>query len=165
MAVPWTEDVPSNTSGRGGGTAVNFYELRDMLAAAPNGLWVADITHLRTWEGWLYLAAVQDAYSCRIVGWSMNSHMRAELVVDALQTALQRRRPGPGRVHHSDQGSQIRQLGLRSESTRRRHRRLHGDGSYFQAAGGAARLAGPVNSDVSRLSTEYFRWAATAKRR
>ena len=51
-------------------------------------LWVADITYLRTWEGWLYLAAVQDAYSRRIVGWSMADHMRAELVVDALQMAL-----------------------------------------------------------------------------
>jgi putative transposase len=58
-------------------------------------------------EGWLYLAAVQDAYSRRIVGWSMADHMRAELVVDALQMALHRRRPDPGLVHHSDQGSQF----------------------------------------------------------
>jgi hypothetical protein len=50
----------------------------------PNVLWVADITYLRTWEGWLYLAAVQDAFSRRIVGWSMADHLRAELVVDAL---------------------------------------------------------------------------------
>src|SRR3712207_7314290 len=48
--------------------------------AAPDVLWVADITYLRTWEGWLYLAAVQDAYSRRIVGWSMTDHMRADLV-------------------------------------------------------------------------------------
>src|SRR5215216_7025012 len=73
---------------------------------APNVLWVADITYLRTWEGWLYLAAVQDAYSRMIVGWSMADHMRAELVVDALQMALARRRPAPGLIHHSDQGSQ-----------------------------------------------------------
>jgi putative transposase len=70
-------------------------------------LWVADITYLRTWEGWLYLAAVQDAFSRRIVGWSMADHMRAELVVDALEMALARRRPEPGLVHHSDQGSQF----------------------------------------------------------
>jgi transposase InsO family protein len=70
-------------------------------------LWVADITYLRTWEGWLYLAAVQDAFSRRIVGWSMAEHMRAELVVDALEMALHRRRPTPGLVHHSDQGSQF----------------------------------------------------------
>jgi putative transposase len=61
---------------------------------------------LRTWEGWLYLAAVQDAYSRRIVGWSMADHMRSELVVDALQMAVSRRRPAPGLIHHSDQGSQ-----------------------------------------------------------
>jgi putative transposase len=52
---------------------------------APNVLWVADITYLRTWEGWLYLAAVQDAYSRRIVGWAMTEHMRTELVADALR--------------------------------------------------------------------------------
>jgi putative transposase len=73
---------------------------------APNVLWVADVTYLRTWEGWLYLAAVQDAYSRAIVGWSMADHMRSELVVDALQMAVARRRPQPGLIHHSDQGSQ-----------------------------------------------------------
>ena len=69
-------------------------------------LWVADITYLRTGEGWLYLAAVQDAYSRQIVGWSMATHMRASLVVDALKMALARRRPDPGLIHHSDHGSQ-----------------------------------------------------------
>jgi len=73
---------------------------------APNVLWIADVTYLRTWEGWLYLAAVQDAYSRAIVGWSMAEHMRAELVVDALEMAVARRRPAPGLIHHSDQGSQ-----------------------------------------------------------
>jgi putative transposase len=79
---------------------------RNFRPAAPNVLWLADVTYLRTWEGWLYLAAVQDAFSRRIVGWAMADHMRAELVVDALQMALARRRPQPGLVHHSDQGSQ-----------------------------------------------------------
>jgi putative transposase len=79
---------------------------RDFNPEAPNRLWVADITYLPSWEGWLYLAAVQDAYSRTVVGWSMGSHMRAELVVDALEMALARRRPGPGLIHHSDQGSQ-----------------------------------------------------------
>ena len=72
----------------------------------PNVLWVADITYLRTGEGWLYLAAVQDAYSRLIVGWSIATHMRAGLVVDALKMALARRRPDPGVIHHSDQGGQ-----------------------------------------------------------
>jgi putative transposase len=80
---------------------------RQFTPAAPNVLWVADITYLRTWEGWLYLAAVQDAFSRRIVGWAMADHMRSELVVDALQMALARRKPGPGLIHHSDQGSQF----------------------------------------------------------
>ena len=78
----------------------------------PNVLWLADITYLRTWEGWLYLAAVQDAYSRRIVGWSMADHMRHELVVDALQMGLHRRRPQPGLIHHSDAGSQYVSLGF-----------------------------------------------------
>ena len=80
---------------------------RQFRPARPDVLWVADITYLRTWEGWVYLTAVQDAYSRRVVGWSMAEHMRAELVVDALQLALARRRPGPGLIHHSDQGSQF----------------------------------------------------------
>jgi putative transposase len=73
----------------------------------PNVLWFTDITYLRTWEGWLYLAAVQDAYSRRIVGWQMADHMRAELVVRALEMAVSQRRPEPGLIHHSDQGSQL----------------------------------------------------------
>jgi putative transposase len=79
---------------------------RDFRPTEPDRLWVADITYLRTFEGWLYLAAIQDAFSRRIVGWAMDSHMRAELVRDALEMAIARRRPEPGLVHHSDQGSQ-----------------------------------------------------------
>ncbi len=66
---------------------------RDFKPAAPNVLWVADITYLSTWEGWLYLAVVQDAFSRMIVGWAMAEHMRPELVVDALKMGLHRRRP------------------------------------------------------------------------
>jgi putative transposase len=80
---------------------------RAFLATAPDRLWVADITYLRTWEGWLYLVAVQDVFSRRIVGWSMADHMRTELVTDALQMALAQRRPDPGLIWHSDQGSQF----------------------------------------------------------
>ena len=85
---------------------------RQFRPAGPNVLWVADITYLRSWEGWVYLVAIQDAYSRRIVGWSMAEHMRAELVVDALEMALRRRRPKPGLIHHSDQGSQFVSLGF-----------------------------------------------------
>jgi putative transposase len=79
---------------------------RNFAAGAPNRCWVADITYLRTWEGRLYLVAVQDLYSRRIVGWAMADHMRTELVCDALQMALAHRRPDPGLIWHSDQGSQ-----------------------------------------------------------
>jgi len=79
---------------------------RQFRPAEPNSLWVADITYVPTWEGWLYLAAVQDAFSRKIVGWAMADHMRSELVVDALRMALARRKPKPGLIHHSDQGSQ-----------------------------------------------------------
>jgi putative transposase len=85
---------------------------RRFRPAAANVLWVADITYLKTWEGWVYLAAVQDAYSRRIVGWSMADHMRTELVVDALQMAITRRKPAPGLIHHSDQGGQYVSLGF-----------------------------------------------------
>jgi putative transposase len=79
---------------------------RNFVAASPNQLWCADIKYVRTWQGWLYLAAVMDLYSRRIVGWSMRPDLEAELVVDALEMAIARRRPEAGLVHHSDQGSQ-----------------------------------------------------------
>jgi putative transposase len=79
---------------------------RDFRPAGANVLWVADITYLRSWDGWVYLAAVQDAFSRRIVGWAMAEQMKAELVTDALQMALARRQPEAGLIHHSDQGSQ-----------------------------------------------------------
>jgi putative transposase len=79
---------------------------RDFSPTAPNQTWSADITYISTWEGFLYLAHVQDLFSRLIVGWSMADHLRAELVVDALEMALARRRPDRGLIHHSDQGSQ-----------------------------------------------------------
>jgi putative transposase len=79
---------------------------RDFVATQPNRVWLADITYLPTQEGFLYLAFILDVYSRRIVGWSMASHMRTELVVDALQMAVWRRKPSAGLVHHSDRGVQ-----------------------------------------------------------
>jgi putative transposase len=83
---------------------------RDFNPTAPDRLYCADITYIRTWEGWLYLASVMDCYSRRIVGWAMADHMRAELVIDALEMAVSRRRPDGRPVHHSDQGSQYTSL-------------------------------------------------------
>ena len=68
--------------------------------------WVADITYIRTRSGWLYLAAVMDLFSRKIVGWAMAPHMRAELVCSAMQLAITQRQPEPGLIAHSDQGSQ-----------------------------------------------------------
>jgi transposase InsO family protein len=79
---------------------------RNFTPDAPNRLWVADITQQRCWDGWLYVAVVLDAFSRRIVGWSMADHLRTELVLDALNMAVAHRRPEPGVVHHSDHGCQ-----------------------------------------------------------
>lgn len=79
---------------------------RDFTATAPDKLWTADITYIDTEEGFLYLAFVLDAYSRKLVGWAMESHLRTELVVDALQMAIWRRKPAPGLIHHSDRGAQ-----------------------------------------------------------
>ena len=78
---------------------------RNFTAAAPDRLWVADITYIPTWAGFLYLAVVLDAFSRRIVGWAMATHLRTELVLKALNMALGQRRPAAV-IHHSDQGSQ-----------------------------------------------------------
>lgn len=79
---------------------------RHFTASERDRLWVADISYLPTWEGFDYLAFVLDAYSRRCVGWAMASHLRAELVTDALNMALGRRDTAPGLIHHSDRGSQ-----------------------------------------------------------
>lgn len=72
----------------------------------PNLVWVSDITYIKTAEGWLYLAAVMDLYSRKVVGWSLARHMKLELVNDALLMAIGRRKPEPGLIHHSDRGTQ-----------------------------------------------------------
>ncbi len=85
-------------------TAPDLVE-RDFNPTAIDRLWCADITYIRTWEGWLYLASVMDCYSRKIVGWAMADHMRAEIVTDALEMAVTRRKPAGRPVHHSDQGA------------------------------------------------------------
>jgi len=82
---------------------------RDFAASAPDRLWVADITYIPTWAGFLYLAVVLDACSRRVVGWAMAEHVRTELVIEAVEMALWQRRPA-GVIHHSDQGSQYTSL-------------------------------------------------------
>jgi putative transposase len=79
---------------------------RDFRPAGLDQLWVSDITYVRTDEGWLYLAAILDACSRRVVGWSLADHLRTELALDALSMALSARHPVPGLIHHSDRGTQ-----------------------------------------------------------
>jgi len=79
---------------------------RAFTADAPNRLWVADITYVPTWEGFLYLAVILDVFSRRVVGWAMAIHLRTELVLQALDMALWQRQPEEV-VHHSDQGCQF----------------------------------------------------------
>ncbi len=78
---------------------------RNFTASRPNELWVADITYVPTWTGTLFLAVVVDVWSRRVVGWAMATHMRTELILDALQMAIQQRHP-QNVIHHSDQGGQ-----------------------------------------------------------
>jgi putative transposase len=87
---------------------------RDFMAEKPDKLWVADITYIATWTGFLYLAVVLDAFSRKVVGWAMASDLRAQLVLDALNMAIGQRRPRDV-IHHSDQGSQYTSIafGLR----------------------------------------------------
>lgn len=92
---------------------------RNFTAEAPDRLWVADITYCPTWAGFLYLAVVIDAFSRRVVGWAMATHLRTELVLEALNMALWQRR-AENVIHHSDQGSQYTSIafGKRCEAAR-----------------------------------------------
>lgn len=118
---------------------------RDFRPDGPNQTWSADITYISTWEGFLYLAHVQDLFSRLIVGWSMADHLRSELVVDALEMALARRRPDRGLIHHSDQGWQG---GFRRSSQRSIEEGCDGQteglgiGDYGSAGGS---FSGPTN--------------------
>lgn len=85
---------------------------REFRAEAPNQLWVADMTYVPTWSGFLFLAVVLDAFSRKVVGWAMSDNMTAELVLAALNMALQTRKPA-GVIHHSDQGSPVHQHRVR----------------------------------------------------
>lgn len=79
---------------------------RNFQVEQPDTVWCGDITYLWTMEGWLYLAVIIDLYSRKVVGWAMNSRMKASLVAEALSMAYWRRKPGKGLIHHSDRGSQ-----------------------------------------------------------
>lgn len=101
---------------------------RNFAVAAPNQVWVSDITYLPCAEGWEYLATVLDLYNRQIVGWAMGATLARSLTLRALEMALGRRQPAPGPIHHSDRGSQyacgdyqgkLRQHGIRPSNSRK----------------------------------------------
>ncbi|MGZ6576572.1 MAG: DDE-type integrase/transposase/recombinase, partial [Solirubrobacteraceae bacterium] len=135
---------------------------RDFRPNGPNQTWSADITYISTWEGFLYLAHVQDLFSRLIVGWSMADHLRSELVVDALEMALARRRPDPGLVHHSDQGCQggfkwsSQRLTLEGCDGQAERMGVRVDGTGGDAVAGAA--AGGVPGGSCGVLAGGWRW-------
>jgi len=107
--------------------AENLLEQR-FAPAAPNEVWVTDITYVSTGEGWLYLAGVKDVFTCEIVGYAMGERMTQALTAQALWKAARNKRPAPGLIHHSDRGSQycahdyrqlVEQFGMRASMSRR----------------------------------------------
>jgi transposase InsO family protein len=103
--------------GQPGATIAPDLVRRDFNPTGPDHLWAADVTQIRTGEGWLYLAAVLDLWSRRVVGWAMGSAVNAELVSDALLMAFDRRRPDRRVVHHSDRGAVYTSLAFSTRIT------------------------------------------------
>ena len=122
---------------------------RNFTADQPNQKWVGDITYIATREGWLYLAAVLDLYSRRVVGWAMSDRMTEKLTLSALNMALKQRQPAAGLIHHSDQGSQytsnVYQALLRSHGMLAS---MNGVGSWYDNA--------PMESFFGTLKTEWL---------
>ena len=97
--------------------APNLLE-RNFKAEAPDRIWLADLTYIRTAQGWLYLAVVLDLYTRRVVGWAMADHLGHELALAALDMAILRQRPAPGLLHHADRGVQYAAHGYRARLRR-----------------------------------------------
>lgn len=123
---------------------------RQFSADRMNQVWLSDITYVATAEGWLYLAVVLDLYSRKIVGWSMQPTLARQLVLDALQMALGRRRPQSGWLHHSDRGSQYASADYQALLSD------HGALVSMSRRGDCYDNA-PVESFFSSLKTECFR--------
>jgi putative transposase len=126
---------------------------RNFASEGPDKHWVADITYVRSQEGFLYLASVLDACSRKVVGWSMATHLRTELVIDALRMAIARRKPAPGLVHHSDRGAQYTSLSF--------GKRLEDEG-LLPSMGrvGSAYDNALAESFVATLKTELLYWVS-----
>jgi transposase InsO family protein len=133
---------------------------RHFEPAAPNQVWTADITALWTEDGWLYLAIVLDLFNREVIGWSIQSHMKAELVVDALTMAWFRRQPAPGVMLHSDQGSQYASHAFQERL------QAYGMIGSMSRKGNCWDNAPTVGLGVSRMSgCRAFGWAVMLKPR
>jgi putative transposase len=120
---------------------------RDFDAERPDQKWLADITYIPTSQGWLYLAAILDLYGRRVVGWAMDERVTTDLTLRALKMALRQRRPGPGLVHHSDQGSQYTDRRYQALLTRRGiAASMNGAGTWYDNA--------PMESFFGTLKSE-----------
>ncbi len=121
---------------------------RDFHADRPDQKWLADLTYIATWEGWLYLATIMDLYSRWIIGWAMVARMTTDLTLAALDMALRQRRPGPGPIHHSDQGSQYTDSRYQARLAARDILvSMNGVGSWYDNA--------PMESFFSTLKSEH----------
>jgi len=124
---------------------------QNFTASSPNEAWVSDITYINTYEGWLYLAVVLDLYSRRVVGWSMNSTMTTQLVIDALESAIKERKPPSGLIFHSDRGTQYSSTDFRK--TLKKHviiQSMSGKGNCYDNA--------VAESFFHTLKTELVYW-------
>jgi transposase InsO family protein len=128
---------------------------RRFAAERPDAVWLADLSYLPTDEGWLYLAAIEDLATREIVGWSMADHLRSGLCVDALVMALQRRRPEPGLMHHSDRGGQY------AAEPYRRVLERHGIEQSMSRRGNCLDNA-PMESFFASLKKEHVTTSASA---
>jgi transposase InsO family protein len=99
---------------------------RNFTAEGPNTHWCGDITYIKTWDGWAYLATVIDLHSRTVVGWAIADHMRTDLVTAALDMAITRRRPPPGVIFHADRGTQYTSAQFDQYCTKHRIRRSLG---------------------------------------
>jgi putative transposase len=124
---------------------------QDFHANTPNQKWVTDVTYVPTAEGWLYLAAVLDLYSRRIIGWAMSAVQDTDLVVNALQMAIGRRQPGRGTIHHSDRGKQYGSARYRDALDAKHFSvSMSGSGNCYDNA--------PMESFFGTLKAELIHW-------
>ena len=122
---------------------------RNFAAERPDTVWLADLSHIPTGEGWLHLAVIEDLATREIVGWSMADHLRAELACDALRMALRRRQPPAGLMHHSDRGVQG---GFKRSSQHLdgRVRDGHAEAAFGSVGARRVALAGPARGGAAR---------------